>query len=126
MASTSESTRTSTRTTYETSSRPANPPMHLVIQRSSTTAASPHSVSRTMTVEKSSGMSNMTPDNYRLVTTTGVEQVLLPTIALSILEIEIVVRNGNRASEFSPNIRTITCAMQYVADSCPFLACPKS
>jgi intermediate filament protein if len=77
MASTSETTRTTTRTSYETSSRPVNPPMHLVIQRSSasTLGSSPHSVSRTMTVEKTSGMSNMTPDNYRMATTTGVEQV---------------------------------------------------
>ena len=74
--STMESSKTTTRTTYETS-RPANVGRHLVIQRSSTSQQAPGSVTggRTMTIEKSSQFSGMNPDNYRMVTTTGVEQV---------------------------------------------------
>jgi len=70
-----ESTKTTTRTSYETT-RPANVGKHLVIQRSSTSQQSaPQTGGRTMTIEKSSGYSNMAPDTYRMVTTTGVEQV---------------------------------------------------
>jgi len=72
--STMETTKTTTRTSYETAyDRPSS--HHLVIQRSSANqGSSPGSVSRTMTIEKSSNYA-MSPDNYRMVTTTGVEQV---------------------------------------------------
>lgn len=72
-----ESTKTTTRTTYESAYETPRPSSHhLVIQRSSGSqlGAGPSSVSRTMTIEKSSNY-GMSPDNYRLVTTTGVEQV---------------------------------------------------
>jgi len=76
--STMESTKTTTRTSYETAYEAPRPSSHhLVIQRSSAGSqlgAGPGSMSRTMTIEKSSNY-GMSPDNYRLVTTTGVEQV---------------------------------------------------
>jgi len=73
--STIESTKTTTRTSYETS-RPPQSGRHLVIQRSSQSqSGSSPSVNRSMTIEKQTGYSGMTPDNYRMVTTTGVEQV---------------------------------------------------